>query len=115
MGLTAVEFLLGPLPQLIALLVVAVVGTVFAVRLRGSAPSAARLVITGLLSLLVGAVGSYAVRIYGYASFDKWKDASVHGRHIAEFYAFLHFIDVAGVILIAAAVFADRPVMRHSA
>ena len=115
MGLTVIEFLLGPLPQLIALLVVAVVGTIFAVRLRRSAPSAARLVMAGLLSLLVGAVGSYAVRITAYASFDKWQDASVHGRHIAELCALLHFVNVAGVILVATAVFANRAAVRDSA
>ena len=112
MSLTVIEFLLGPLPQPIALVVMAVVGTVFAVRLRESAPSAARLLIAGLLSILVGALGSYAVRISSYISFDRWQDASVHGRHIAEFYAAFHFVDVAGVILIAAAVFADRRTIR---
>jgi hypothetical protein len=114
MSLTVVEFLLGPLPQLIALLVVAFVGTVFAVRLRRTAPSASGLVIAGFLALLVGAIGSYAVRIYSYASFDKWQDASVHGRHIAELYAVLHSITVAGVILIAAAVFANRVPVRDT-
>jgi hypothetical protein len=108
MSLTVVEFLLEPLPQLIALLVVAFVGTVFAIRLRRTAPSASRLVIAGFLALLVGPIGSYAVRIYSYASFDRWQDASVHGQHIAELYAVLHFVNVAGVILIAAAVFANR-------
>jgi hypothetical protein len=114
MSLTVVEFLLGPLPQLIALLLVAVVGTVFAIRLRRTSPSASRLLIAGFCALLVNAIGSYAVRIYSYASFDKWQDASVHGRHVAELYAVLHSINVAGVILIAAAVFANRAPVRNT-
>ncbi len=115
MSLTVVEFLLGPLPQLIALLLVAVVGTVFAIRLRRTSPSASRLLIGGFCALLVNANGSYAVRISSYASFDKWQDASEHGRHVAELYAVLHSINVAGVILIAAAVFANRTPVRNTA
>ena len=76
---------------------------------------ASRLVIIGLLALSVNAIGSYAVRIYSYRSFDRWQDASVHGRHIAELYAVLHSIDVVGVILIAAAVFANRASVRKAA
>ena len=87
---------LGPLPQLIALLVVAFVGTVFAIRLRRSQPLASRLVIASFCAHLVNAIGSYAVHTYSYASFDKWQGASVHGRHIAELYAVLHSINVAG-------------------
>jgi Co/Zn/Cd efflux system component len=108
MSLTTIEFLLGPLPQVMALLVVALVGTVFAIRRRKSQPMASRLLVIGLVALLINAVGSYAVRIYSYRSFDKWHDASVYGRHIAEFNAVLHSINVAGVILIVLAVFADR-------
>jgi Co/Zn/Cd efflux system component len=108
MSLTTIEFLLGPLPQVMALLVVALVGTVFAIRRRNSQPMASRLLVIGLVALLVNAVGSYAVRIYSYRSFDKWHDASVYGRHIAELNAVLHSINVAGVILIVLAVFADR-------
>ena len=108
MSLTTVDFLLGPLPQVIAILVVALVGTIFAIRRRRGQPFAARLVIIGLLALSVSAIGSFAVRIYSYRSFDRWQDASVHGQHIAELYAVLHAIDVLGVILITIAVFANR-------
>jgi branched-subunit amino acid ABC-type transport system permease component len=115
MSLTTVEFLLGPLPQVIALLVVALIGTIFAVRRHRSQPLASRLVIFGFSSLLVNAIGSYAVRIYSYRSFDRWQDASVHERHIAELYTALHSINVVGVILIAAAVFANRVSVRDAA
>ena len=108
MSLTAIEFFLGPLPQVIALLVVAVVGSIFAIRRRKSQPMASRLVIIGLCAILINAVGSYAVRIYSYRTFDKWHDASVYGRDIAEINALLHTVNIVGVILIAAAVFADR-------
>ena len=112
MSLTAVELLLGPLPQVIALLAVALVGSFFAIRRHKSQPTASRLVIIGLCALLVNAIGSYTVRIYSYRSFDKWQDASVFGRHIAELYAVLHCIDVAGLVLIVAAVFANRAAVR---
>ena len=108
MSLTAIEFLLGPLPHLILILVVTITGSIFAIRRRIDHPVASRLVIIGLITIVVDAIGSYAVRIYGYRSFDKWQDASIHGRHIAELYAVLHLIDVAGIILIVAAVFANR-------
>jgi hypothetical protein len=108
MSLTAIEFFLGPLPQVIALLVVAVVGSIFAIRRRKSQPMASRLVIIGFCAILVNAVGSYAVRIYSYQAFDKWHDAAVYGRYIAEVNAMLHTVNVVGIILIAAAVFADR-------
>ena len=115
MSLTAIEFFLGPLPQVIALSIVAVVGSIFAIRRRKSQPMASRLVITGFCAIFVNAVASYAVRIYSYQTFDKWHDASVYGRHIAEVNAMLHTVNVAGVILIAAAVFADRASVRSSA
>jgi hypothetical protein len=115
MSLTAGEFLLGPLPQVIALLVVALVGTIFAIRRHRSQPLASRLVILGFCALLVNAIGSYMVRIFSYRSFDKWQDASIHERHIAELYAVLHSINVVGVILIAAAVFASRTLVRDAA
>ena len=76
---------------------------------------ASRLVIIGFCALLVNAIGSYAVHIYSYRSIDRWQDASVHGRHIAELYAVLHSINVAGVILFAAAVFANRVSVREAA
>ena len=115
MSLTAIEFFLGPLPQVIALLVVAVVGSIFAIRRRKSQPMASRLVIIGFCGILVNAVGSYAVRIYSYRTFDKWHDASVYGRHVAEVNTMLHTVNVVGVILIAAAVFADRVSARSIA
>jgi hypothetical protein len=110
-----VEFLLGPLPQIIAILAVALVGTIFAIRRRRSQPIASRLVIFGLCALLVNAIGSYGVRIYSYHSYDRYQDAYVQARHVAESYAFLHSINVAGVILIVAAVFANRVSTRESA
>jgi hypothetical protein len=75
MSLTAIEFFLGPLPQVIALSVVAVVGSIFAIRRRKSQPMASRLVIIGFCAI---------------------------------------FINVVGVIVIAAAVFADRSLTRIS-
>jgi hypothetical protein len=69
---------------------------------------ASRLVILGLLSILVNAIGSYAVRIHSYRTFDQYQDASVYERHIAEVYAVLHSINAVGVILLVAAVFANR-------
>jgi hypothetical protein len=115
MSLTTVEFLLGPLPEVIVILVVAIVGTIFAIRRRRSQPMASRLVIIGFCALLVDAIGSYAVRIYSYRSYDRYEDAYVQARHIAELYAVLHSINVLGVILIAAAVFANRVSVRESA
>ena len=115
MSLTGIEFLLGPLPQVIALLIVAFVGSIFAIRRRKSQPVASRLVIIGFCAILVNAVGSYAVRIYSYQTFDKWHDASVYGRHVAEVTATLHTVNVVGIILIAAAVFADRVSVRSMA
>jgi branched-subunit amino acid ABC-type transport system permease component len=108
MSLTAIEFLLGPLPQVIALLVAAIVGTIFAIRRRKSQPLASRLLILGFSAILINALGSYAVRVYSYRTFDKWHDASIYGRQIAEVDAILHSINVVGVILLAAAVFANR-------
>lgn len=115
MSLTTVDFLLGPLPQIIALLVVSLIGTTVAVRRYRGHPTTSRLVILGLCALLVNAIGSYAVRIYGYQSFDRFQDASVHGLRIAQLYAVLHSINVAGVILIVVAVFANRTPMRDAA
>lgn len=108
MSLTTVDFLLRPLPRLFGIAAVALVVTFFAIRRRRSQPVASRLVIMGILAILVSAIGSYVNRIYSYRSFDRWQDASVHGQHIAEIYAVLHSVDVVGVILIAAAVFANR-------
>jgi hypothetical protein len=114
-SLTTIEFLLGPLPQVIALLVAAIVGTLFAIRRRRDQPLASLLLLLGFCSILTNAVGSYAVRVYGYRTFDQWHDASVYGRHIAEVNAILHSINVVGVILLAAAVFANRVSARNVA
>jgi hypothetical protein len=113
MSLTTIEFLLGPLPQVIALMVAAIVSVIFAIRRRGSQPLASRLLILGFCAILTNAIGSYVVRVSGYRTFDKWQDASVYGRHIAEVNAMLHFINVVGVILLAAAVFANRVSVRN--
>jgi len=115
MSLTTVEFLLGPLPQILALLVVSLFGTIITIRRYRSQPTASRLVILGFSVLLVNVVGSYAVRIYSYQLFDGFQDASAHGRRIAELYADLHFINIAGVILIAAAAFANCIPVRDAA
>lgn len=115
MSLTTIEFLLGPLPQVIVIFSAALVGVALAIHRRRIHPTASLLVTLGLLAVALNAVGSYAVRIYTSRTFDKWQDASVHGRHIAEVYAVLHSVDVAGIILIAAAVFANRLPVRQAA
>lgn len=115
MSLKFVEFLLGPLPQVIALLVVALVGTIFAIRRHRSHSLASRLVILGFCAFLVNAIGSYVVRIFSYRSFDSWQDASIHERYIAELYAVLRSINVVAMILIAVAVFANRVLVRNAA
>jgi len=115
MSLTTIEFVLGPLPQVIGLLVAAIVGTIFAIRRRRSQPLASRLLIFGFCAILINAIGSYGVRVYSYRTFDKWQDASVYGRHIAEVNAILHSINVLGVILLAMAVFANRVSARNVA
>jgi Co/Zn/Cd efflux system component len=115
MSLTTVEFLLGPLPPIIALLVVSLIGATVAIRRYGSQPTASRLLILGFCALLVNAIGSYVLRIYSYQSFDKSHDASVYGLRVAELYALLHSINLAGVILIVAAVFANRASVRDVA
>ena len=115
MSLTTIEFFLGPLPQVIAISSAALIGVVLAINRRRIHPAASLLVTLGLLAVALSAVGSYAVRVYTYRTFDKWQDASVYGRHIAEVYAVLHSVDVAGVILIVAAVFANRLPVRKVA
>ena len=76
---------------------------------------ASRLLIFGFCAILINAIGSYGVRVYSYRTFDKWQDASVYGRHIAEVNAILHSINVLGVILLAMAVFANRVSARNVA
>ena len=66
MSLTTIEFLLGPLPQVIALLVVATIGAIFAIRRRRSEPLASRLLILWFCAILINTVGSYALRAWGY-------------------------------------------------
>lgn len=73
MSLTTTEFLLGPLPQVIALLAAAIVGAIFAIRRRKRQPLASRLLIFGFCAILINAIGSYGVRVYNYRTFDKWQ------------------------------------------
>jgi hypothetical protein len=111
--LTAVHFVLGPLPQIIALSVVTVLGTTLAIRRRASQPASSWLVVLGSLLILLDAVGEYAIRIDRGSSFERYQDAFVHGQHLAETHAVLNSSSALGVILLVAAVFADRAVARR--
>jgi len=115
MSPSTIDFLLGPLPQMIALVFTAIVGTILAIRRRRNHPLASRLLMVGFCAILIDTIGSYAVRVYNYRTFDKWHDASVYGLHVAEVRAVLHSIGVVGVILLVAAVFANRVSARDVA
>jgi hypothetical protein len=107
------QYLLAITPA-IPMLAVAVIGIILGIYRRKSQPIASRLVISGLIALSANVLGSIAVRVYNYTSFDKYQDATVHAQHLVQLNVVLYVLNIAGVALITAAAFANRA-PRHEA
>jgi hypothetical protein len=107
-----IQYLLAVAPTLL-LLAVMVAGVFLAILRRRQQPWTTRLVVPGLIALASNVVGSTAVRSYAYRlSFDRYEDASVAAQHLATLHAILFALNFIGIVLITAAVFADRGVIR---
>jgi hypothetical protein len=90
-----------------------VIGIVLAILHRRQWPWTARLVIPGLVALAVNVIGSIAVRSYARRlSFAIYEDASIAAQHLAVLHSVFFALNYIGIALIAAAVFADRGVIR---
>jgi hypothetical protein len=107
----ALEYLFSLIPA-IPILAVALTGIILAVIRRSYQRTASRLVIAGLSALSVNVLASAAVHVYAHQSFDKYQDATVHAKHLLEMNAALYALNIAGVALITAAVFASRALGR---
>jgi 4-amino-4-deoxy-L-arabinose transferase-like glycosyltransferase len=106
-----VQYLLAIAPT-IMLLAIALVGIVLAIRQRRSQPVASRLVISGLIALSANVIGTIAVRSYARdQSFERYADATVLAQHLAVLHAALFALNVIGIALVTAAVFADRGII----
>jgi hypothetical protein len=103
----ALQFFFALIPA-IPMLSVALIGIIFGVRRRGNQPIASRFIILGLSALAVNVVGSVAVHVYAHQSFQRYEDATVLARHLVELNVVLYALNLAGVALITAAVFANR-------
>jgi hypothetical protein len=107
-----IQFLLAVAPTVL-LLAVMVAGVVLAIVHRRQQPWTARLVIPGLVALAANIIGSIAVRSYSQRlSFDRYQDASVAAQHLASLHSALYALNFIGIVLITAAVFADRGAIR---
>jgi hypothetical protein len=110
----ALQYLIAMTPA-IPMLAVTIIGIVLGIYRRKAEPLASRLVIFGLGALAANVLGSSALHIYAQQSFDRYQDASIHARHLAEFNAILYALHLAGFALITAAVFANRAPARADA
>src|ERR1700722_15774918 len=107
-----VQFLLAVAPTVL-LLAVMVAGVVLAIVHRRQQPWTARLVIPGLVALAANIIGLLAVCSYTQRlSVDRYQDASVAAQHLASLHSVLYARNFIGIVLIPAAVFADRGVLR---
>jgi 4-amino-4-deoxy-L-arabinose transferase-like glycosyltransferase len=105
------QYLLAIAPT-IMLLAIALVGIVFAIRRRHSQPVASRLVISGLIALSANVILTIAVRSYARdQSFERYADATIVAQHLTVLHAALYALNVVGIALVTAAVFADRGVI----
>jgi hypothetical protein len=105
-----IEYLLAIAPTVV-LLAIMLVGIVLGVRQRRKQPLAALLVISGLIALSTNVIGTVAVRYYArHQSFDRYEDATVVAQHLSVMHAGLFALNVIGIALLTAAVFADRGV-----
>jgi hypothetical protein len=108
MNLSTIELLLSPLPEVIAVFAVALIGIVLAVRHYRGQPTTSRLVIIGLLAMFVGVAGPVVVHVYSFQTFSKWQDASVHALHVGELNALFRCVRLVGLILLTWAAFVPR-------
>ena len=107
-----VQFMLAVAPTVL-LLAIMVIGIVLAILHWQQWPWTARLAIPGLFALAANIIGSFAVRAYSQRlSFDRYQDASVSAQHLASLHSVLYALNFIGIVLITAAVFADRGVLR---
>jgi uncharacterized membrane protein YphA (DoxX/SURF4 family) len=83
--------------------------------MRLTQPRASLFTVLGIWTNFAAAFGLYAVRVYFYRTFENRHDAFIYGRHIAEANAALRSIQVAGVLLLVAAIFAKRVSARPAA
>jgi hypothetical protein len=88
-------------------------GIFFALRYRQRWPWTARFLIPGLIALEANVFGSMAVRWYAYRQHSAiYEDAALAAQRIAMMHSTLFFLNYAGILLVAAAAFADRGIMR---
>jgi len=103
------QYLLGFIPA-IPMLLIALVGIVYALRQRQSQPESSRLLIVGLTILSAHTLGLALVHLNLYKPFDRYEDASVFAQHLAWVKLLLYVLNILGVATITAAVFARRKV-----
>jgi hypothetical protein len=88
-------------------------GIILAIRYRLRWPWTARLLIPGLIALEGNVVGSVILRWYAYRQhFAIYEDASIAAEHLATMRSILFYLNYIGIVLVAAAAFADRGVIR---
>jgi hypothetical protein len=107
-----IQYLLAIAPTVV-LLAILLAGIVLGLLQRHKQPLASLLVIPGLIALSANVIGTGVVRSYArHQSFDRYADATVVAQHLAIMHAGLFALNVIGIALITAAVFADRGVIR---
>jgi uncharacterized membrane protein len=103
------EYLLNFTPA-VPMLVIALIGIALALRQRLAQPTSSHFVIIGLVALFAHTLGTVLLHLYLNKPFDKYEDASVYAQHLGWVKLLLYGLNIFGVALITAAVFAKRKV-----